>query len=108
MSTRIARLWHGRVPADKADPYFALMERVAIPDYRATAGNLGAYALRRDEGEITHVVMLTFWESLDAIRAFAGDEVETAKYYDFDVDYLLELEPTVTHYSVPAADDGQP
>ena len=108
MNTRIARLWHGRVPADKADAYLALMERVAIPDYRATAGNLAAYALRRAEGEVTHVVMLTFWESLDAIRAFAGDQVETAKYYDFDADYLLELEPTVTHYCVPAADDGQP
>jgi heme-degrading monooxygenase HmoA len=108
MSTRIARLWHGRVPADKADAYLDLMERVAVPDYRAVAGNLAAYALRRDEGDVTHVLMLTFWESLDAIRAFAGDPIETAKYYDFDADYLLELEPTVTHYAVSAADDERP
>ena len=106
MSTRISRLWHGRVPADKADAYFDLMERVAIPDYRATPGNLAAYALRRDEGDITHVVMLTFWESLDAIRAFAGDPIETAKYYDFDADYLLEQEPTVTHYEIAATDEA--
>ncbi|MGH2402263.1 MAG: antibiotic biosynthesis monooxygenase family protein [Candidatus Limnocylindria bacterium] len=108
MSTRIARLWHGRVPADKADAYFDLMERVAVPDYRGTPGNLAAYALRRDQGDVTHVVMLTFWESLDAIRAFAGDPIETAKYYDFDAEFLLELEPTVTHYSVPAAAEQRP
>ena len=108
MRTRIARMWHGRVPAAKADAYVDLMERVAIPDYRTTPGNLAAYVLRRDDDDETHVVTLTFWESLDAIRAFAGDPIETAKYYDFDADYLLELEPTVTHYTVSAADEQRP
>ena len=100
---RIARLWHGRVPNLKADAYFELMERVALPAYRTTPGNQGAWALRREEGDVTHVVMLTFWESLDAVRAFAGDPVEAARYYDFDADYLLEMEPTVTHYLVDSA-----
>ncbi len=71
---------------------------MAIPDYRATPGNAGAYALRRIEGDVAHFLMVTFWESEDAIRAFAGDAITVAKYYDFDKNFLLEMEPTSTHY----------
>jgi heme-degrading monooxygenase HmoA len=92
------RLWHGRTTAAKSDEYLHLMRTVAIPDYRATPGNQGAYALRRIEGDVAHFLMLTFWESEDAIRAFAGDDITVAKYYDFDKDFLLEMEPTSTHY----------
>ena len=94
----IVRNWRGRVPAAKAAAYLDLMREVAIPDYRKTPGNLGAWALSRPEGEIVHVEMLTFWTGLDAIRAFAGADVDKAKYYDFDADYLLEMEPSVRHY----------
>lgn len=94
----IVRNWHGRVPAAKAAAYLDLMRDVAIPDYSKTPGNLGAWALSRTEGDIVHVEMLTFWTDLAAIRAFAGEDVEKAKYYDFDADYLLEMEPTVRHY----------
>ena len=50
----IARLWHGVVPAEKADRYLHLMRTVAIPDYKATAGNLDALCLRRSEGAVVH------------------------------------------------------
>jgi hypothetical protein len=46
----IARRWHGRVPATKAEEYLGLMRDVALPDYRSTAGNLGAWCLHRREG----------------------------------------------------------
>jgi heme-degrading monooxygenase HmoA len=94
----ITRIWHGRTTAAKSDEYLRLMRTVAIPDYRATTGNIGAYALRRVEGDIAHFQMLTFWESEDAVRAFAGNDMNVAKYYDFDKDFLLEQEPTSTHY----------
>jgi hypothetical protein len=42
--------------------------------------------------------MVTFWESENAIRAFAGDDISVAKYYEFDKNFLLELEPASTHY----------
>ncbi|MDQ3691942.1 MAG: antibiotic biosynthesis monooxygenase [Chloroflexota bacterium] len=100
MPALVVRMWHGRVPRQKADAYMELMHDVALPDYRSVAGNLEAHALRRDDGDVSHIVMLTFWESLDAVRAFAGEPVDAAKYYDFDADYLLEFEPTVLHYSV--------
>jgi heme-degrading monooxygenase HmoA len=96
----IARIWHGAVPAAKADEYLRLMHDVAIPDYRSVPGNAGAYALRRFEGGVAHFFMLTFWDSMQAISRFAGHDVEAAKYYAFDRDFLIELEPTVKHYEV--------
>ena len=96
----IARRWHGRVSAAKADKYLKLMKDVGLTDYRSTEGNLGAWCLHRREGDIVHVEMLTLWDDLDAISRFAGDELTKAKYYDFDSDFLLELEPEVTHFEV--------
>jgi len=95
----ITRIWHGTTQRAQADEYLNLMRTVAIPDYRATPGNHGAYALRRMEGDIAHFLMITFWESEDAIRAFAGD-ITLAKYYPFDTKFLLAFEPFVTHYDM--------
>lgn len=94
----IARRWHGRIPAAKTDEYLKLMREVGLADYRSTEGNLGAWCLQRTEGDVVHVEMFTLWTDWDAIRRFAGEDVEAAKYYDFDADYLLELEPRVVHF----------
>ncbi|MEJ2208393.1 MAG: antibiotic biosynthesis monooxygenase [Anaerolineae bacterium] len=103
----IARIWHGVTPADKADDYVDYLNRTGVPDYRATEGNRGVYVLRRIEGDRAHFLTLSLWASLDAIRGFAGDDVERARYYPEDADFLLEFEPTVTHYEVVArAEDG--
>ncbi len=96
----IARTWHGIVPTRKADDYYAYLLRTGIPDYQATPGNRGVQVLRRQEGDRTHYLLISLWESYDAIRVFAGDAVEVARYYPEDSAYLLELEPTVTHYEV--------
>ncbi|TYT26438.1 antibiotic biosynthesis monooxygenase [Luteimonas viscosa] len=96
----IARTWHGRVPTGKADAYHAYLLRTGLNDYASTPGNRGVQALRRTEGDITHFLLITLWDSLDAIRAFAGPDYDQARYYAEDDDYLLEREPTVTHYEV--------
>ena len=96
----IGRRWHGRVPAEKAAEYLRLMTEVGLPDYRTTRGNRGAWCLFRRDNGITHVEMFTLWDDLTAIRRFAGDDLTLAKYYDFDPEYLLELEPRVTHFEV--------
>ena len=96
----IARLWHGAVPAAKGDAYAAYLRKTGMTECLATAGNLGVQVLRRSaRGEI-HFLFISFWESMDAIRTFAGDDVERAHYYPDDREYLIELEPTVTHYDV--------
>jgi hypothetical protein len=70
--------------------------------------------LERQEVDITHFITLTFWESLEAIRGFVGDDLEQAKYYPEDKDFLLEFEPRVVHYEVvgqgssPTVKEGSP
>ena len=98
----IARRWHGRVPAARSEEYLRLMKEVGLADYRSTEGNVAAWCLHRHEGDVVHVEMLTLWDDLEAIRRFAGDHLLKAKYYDFDPDFLLELEPEVTHFEVIA------
>ena len=96
----LARLWHGRVPSAKADTYETYLNRTGVPDYLATPGNHGAWVLRRAEGDVTHFLIVTLWESEAAIEAFAGVPIDRARYYPEDDDFLLEREPTVTHYVV--------
>jgi heme-degrading monooxygenase HmoA len=96
----IMRLWHGRVPMTKADAYRDFLTLRAIPDYRSVAGNINVHILERHEGDVAHFITMTFWSSLEAIRGFAGDDPEVAKYYPEDQDFLLEFEPTVVHYEV--------
>ncbi|WP_293169999.1 antibiotic biosynthesis monooxygenase [Oceanithermus sp.] len=96
----IIRMWHGRVPHAKARAYRAFLNARAIPDYRGTPGNLGVYVLERAAEDAVHFVTLTYWTDMEAIRAFAGEPVEKAKYYPEDRDFLLEFEPTVVHYEV--------
>jgi len=96
----IARFWHGAVPASKAEAYQRYLEATGLPDYRATPGNRGVSVLRRMEGDVAHFLLMTLWESTAAIRAFAGEDFERARYYPEDADFLLELEPRVVHYEV--------
>lgn len=74
-----------------------------MPDYRSVYGNIDVAILRRDEGEVTHFLTVTHWQSEDAIRSFAGDDLLKAKYYPEDKDFLLEFEPVVQHYVVTAS-----
>ena len=94
----IARSWHGRVPTAKAADYYQYLLRSGVPDYRKTPGNRGVYIFRRTEGPVTHFLLTTLWDSFDAIKAFAGDDYERARYYPEDDEYLFEREPFVTHY----------
>lgn len=99
----IARIWHGITPAAKADEYKTYIKRTGIPDYKKTPGNLGAWILHRSEGGVTHFLTLSFWDSWDAIRSFAGPEMERARYYPEDKNFLLELEPTVQHFDMDSS-----
>jgi len=96
----VVRMWHGRVPASKATAYREFLNRRAIPDYQSVPGNISVHILERQEGDITHFITMTFWENMNAIKGFAGDEIERAKYYPEDKGFLLEFEPTVVHYEV--------
>jgi len=96
----IARTWHGVTEASKANEYLDYLKKTGVAEYKKTEGNRGVYVLQRVERDRAHFLLLTFWDSEDAIKRFAGAEIEKAKYYPEDEKFLLELEPTVTHYEV--------
>jgi heme-degrading monooxygenase HmoA len=96
----IARIWRGVVARADGDDYEAYVERTGFAEYGQTPGNRGAWMLRRDVGERTEFLTVSLWGSLDAVKAFAGEEYETAVYYPDDERYLVEREDTVAHYEV--------
>jgi heme-degrading monooxygenase HmoA len=99
-------MWHGAVPRARGDAYLDFLKRTPVSDLRATAGNRGVTVLRRDEGAESDFVLISFWDSREAIRAFAGDDLEKARYYPEDADFLLAMEPRVIHYEVLASPEG--
>jgi heme-degrading monooxygenase HmoA len=99
----IARIWRGEARAADGDAYARYLAGTGEPDCRALSGNRGVLVLRRDTGERTEFIFISFWDDVDAIRAFAGDDVERARYYPEDERYLLSLDPHVHHYDVTTA-----
>jgi heme-degrading monooxygenase HmoA len=96
----IARTWKGAVRSHDSDAYADYMRKTGIAEYAATPGNCGVWMLRRDVDEQTEFLMFTLWDSLDAVKAFAGDEYETAVFYPEDERFLVSRDPTTTHYRV--------
>ena len=96
----IARIWRGAVRTEDADAYAHYIAETGLAEYEQTAGNRGAWMLRRDVGELTEFLTFTLWESLEAVKAFAGEDYEKAVYYPEDERFLAERDDTCTHYDV--------
>jgi heme-degrading monooxygenase HmoA len=96
----IARIWKGSVRKHDGDAYARYMQDTGVAGYATTPGNQGVWMLRRDAGENTEFLMFTLWDSLDAVKAFAGEDYETAVFYPEDDRYLVERDRTSSHYSV--------
>ncbi|UVJ45598.1 hypothetical protein NVV94_08595 [Pseudomonas sp. LS1212] len=96
----IVRLWHGRTKSEDAEQYEQFMKVRAAPDYGSVDGLLKVYFTRRDEGAQTHFLLITVWDSIEAVRRFAGEHPEKAKYYAEDDGFLLEKEENVALYEV--------
>ena len=100
----VARTWRGWTAQDRADAYAEYIERTGMAEYASTPGNLVAYLLRRDlDDGRTEFVTFTLWESMEAVRRFAGDEPDRAVFYPEDDDFLVDRETTVSHFEVAAA-----
>jgi heme-degrading monooxygenase HmoA len=103
----ILRRWTGVIrTADEAD-YVAYIDRTGTADYAATPGNRGFQMLLRALGDgRSEVTTLSWWESLDAIRGFAGEDIEVARYYPEDDRFLLERPHHVEHHRVVSRSDA--
>ncbi len=94
----IARIWRGAVRSRDADEYAAYVRDTGVDQYKSTPGNRGAWILRRPAGDMTEIVAFSLWESMDAVRAFAGDDPSRAVYYPEDDRFLVERSDVVEHY----------
>lgn len=102
----IARIWLGRTRVEDAEEYLEYVKKTGVTQQRATLGNRSSMVLTREIGDEVEFLVLSVWESLAAVRAFAGDRPEVAVYYPEDERFLLELEPEVRHYEVSVGEFG--
>jgi heme-degrading monooxygenase HmoA len=99
----LARIWRGATRTADADAYVDYVRKTGLREYRATEGNRGAWVLWRVVGDRAEFITLSFWESREAIRRFAGDDIDRAVFYPEDDRFLVDRGPTVDHYEVEAA-----
>jgi heme-degrading monooxygenase HmoA len=96
----IARIWTGTVRSADAAEYADYIRATGFAEYGQTPGNRGAWLLQGERGATTELIALSLWESADAIRAFAGDDIEAAVLYPEDERYLIDGQSTIRHYEV--------
>jgi aminoglycoside 6'-N-acetyltransferase len=102
----IARIWTGAVRNEDADAYAGYMRETGVAAYAETPGNEGVWMLRRDVDGRTQFLMFTLWDSREAVKAFAGDDYETAVFYPKDERFLLERDLRASHFEVDAYTHG--
>lgn len=96
----IARTWRGATRAADAERYVEYLHATGFPGYAGTEGNRGVLALRRIEGERAEFLLVTLWDSAEAVRRFAGDAPERAVFYPEDDRFLVDRDEHVRHYEV--------
>jgi len=96
----VVRMWRGVIRTEDRDVYVDYIERTGMREYRETPGNLDAWMLTRDLGDgLTEIMTVSRWESWEAIKGFAGEDIHRAVYYPEDDEYLVERDATVRHYT---------
>ncbi len=102
----IARVWHGIVSKEKAVSYGQYLANFGVLDYRSIPGNRAVHVLQRVENDGVHFILISLWDSREAIEAYAGPDIERAHYYSYDLECLVDPEQTVLHYEVLATTEG--
>lgn len=100
----IERIWRGWIAADKADAYQAFLRDTFLPAAHAIPGYLGARVLRRESGGEIEFLTITRFSSLDAIRSFAGHDLDRAHVAPEAQALLSRWEERVAHYSTAFED----
>ena len=95
----IARLWHGWTSPDDADAYETHLRSEVLPGIESRIdGYRGVYLLRREDRDEIEFVTVTLWDSLDAVRAFAGDDYEVAVVPETARRLLSRFDARSVHY----------
>ena len=96
----IARIWRGTVREADKDTYYDYLKKTGLKEYAETPGNRGVHTLRRVANGQSEFLLLTLWDSWEAIKAFAGPDYGKAVYYPEDDQFLVDRGPQVLHYEV--------
>lgn len=99
----IARTWRGWTSATDADRYVEYLRETGVKEYRQTPGNLAVLVLRRITGDRAEFVLVSLWETVDAVRAFAGDDEGVAVFYPQDDEFLVDRERHADHFDAVVA-----
>jgi heme-degrading monooxygenase HmoA len=97
--TIVAREWKGRVAPARADEYSRYLLG-GVKKLRSTPGSLGAEVMRRSEAGAVEFTVISYWVSREAIKAYAGQDIEKPHHLPKDRELLLELPTRVLHYDV--------
>lgn len=96
----VARVWRGWTKAEDADAYEKLLREVVYPGLQTIDGYLGGYILRYDSKHETEFVAMNLFESLDAVKAFAGPDYDIPVFEPEARRLLSKVEPIARHYAV--------
>jgi heme-degrading monooxygenase HmoA len=96
----IARIWRGYAAREHADAYAAMLQPELLPGLSKVKGYRGSYLLRRDRDDEVEFITIILWDSVEAIKAVAGDDYERAVVPEERREYLLRWDATAAHYDV--------
>jgi heme-degrading monooxygenase HmoA len=96
----IARTWRGSTSLADGDRYLQYLRETGVAACRSTDGNRGVYVLRREADGRAEFLFVSLWDSLAAVRGFAGPDPERAVFFPEDDEFLIEREDTVRHFDV--------
>lgn len=104
----IARVWRGATASADAERYLAYLLETGLTDYASTPGHRETIALRRIVQGRAEFMLVTLWDSMDAVRGFAGDDADRAVFYPEDDRYLVDRDDQVSHFEMVHSARGAP
>ena len=100
----IIRMWRGPVPKAKRAAYIDYLKKTGLDDYARTPGCKSVQLLCRDIGDQVEFLTVTTWDSIEAVKGFAGEDYMKARYYPEDEKFLTVFNPLVEHFEVVAGE----
>lgn len=97
---KIARIWHGRTPVAKADEYRQYLFDVGVKKIARIPGNRGVQLMMRKATEEAEFMVVSYWDSIDAIRGYAGPTYEHVHDLPRDAEFLIDKETLVRHFEL--------
>src|ERR1044072_7763041 len=102
----IARTWRGWTKPEDGAAYETVFRTIVLPHLDGVEGYKQAFLFRRDVNDEVEFVVLTLFNSIDAVKRFAGEDYESAVISDEAKRVLKRFEERVTHYEIAVVTDG--